>query len=60
MASEIERLPDLAGFLKFSSIPDWRYVRLTLVDYPHRTKGRPGGTADPSARASGGDGVRRE
>src|SRR6266853_4275494 len=26
MASEIERLPDLAGFLKFSSIPDWRYV----------------------------------
>jgi hypothetical protein len=60
MASEIERLPDLAGFLKFSSIPDWRYVRLTPVDYPHRTGGRPGGTADPSARENGGDGVRRE
>jgi hypothetical protein len=60
MASEIERLPDLAGFLKFSSIPDWRYVRLTPVDYPHRTKGTPGGTADPSARENGGDGVRRE
>jgi len=58
MASEIERLPDLAGFLKFSSIPDWRYVRLTPVDYPHGTGGRPGGTADPSARQSGGDGVR--
>jgi hypothetical protein len=28
MASEIERLPDLEGFLKFASIPDWRQVRL--------------------------------
>jgi hypothetical protein len=28
MASEIERLPDLEGFLKFASIPDWRRVRL--------------------------------
>jgi hypothetical protein len=60
MASEIERLPDLAGFLKFSSIPDWRYVRLRPVDYPHRIQGRPGGTADPSARENGGDGARRE
>src|SRR5205807_6305228 len=58
MASEIERLPDLAGFLKFSSIPDWRYVRLTPVDYPHRTGGRPGGTADPGARKNGGGGAR--
>lgn len=24
MASEIERLPDLEGFLKMASIPDWR------------------------------------
>jgi type IV secretory pathway TraG/TraD family ATPase VirD4 len=56
MASEIERLPDLAGFLKFSSIPDWRYVRLTPVDYPHRSGGRPRGAADPSARESGGTG----
>jgi hypothetical protein len=23
MASKIERLPDLEGFLKFASIPDW-------------------------------------
>jgi type IV secretory pathway TraG/TraD family ATPase VirD4 len=58
MASEIERLPDLSGFLKFSSIPDWRYVRLTPVDYPHPTGGSPGGTRDPSARENGADGVR--
>jgi type IV secretory pathway TraG/TraD family ATPase VirD4 len=29
MASEIERLPDLTGFLKLASIPDWQAVRLT-------------------------------
>jgi hypothetical protein len=29
MSSEIERLPDLEGFLKFASIPDWR--RVTLI-----------------------------
>jgi type IV secretory pathway TraG/TraD family ATPase VirD4 len=29
MASEIERLPDLAGFLKVASQPDWRAVALT-------------------------------
>ena len=28
MDSEIERLPDLAGFLKLASSPDWRRVRL--------------------------------
>jgi len=28
MASEIERLPDLAGFLKLASIPDWMTVHL--------------------------------
>jgi hypothetical protein len=30
MASEIERLPDLAGFLKIASAPDWRVVTLTV------------------------------
>ncbi len=30
MSSEIERLRDLEGFLKFASIPDWRRVRLAL------------------------------
>lgn len=29
MASEIERLPDLAGFLKLASVADWQFVRLT-------------------------------
>ncbi|MGH8228492.1 MAG: hypothetical protein ACREU3_11425, partial [Steroidobacteraceae bacterium] len=30
LASEIERLPDLQGFLKLASSPDWRRVKLTL------------------------------
>lgn len=34
MASEIERLPDLQGFLKFASIPDWLQVSLSYVKYP--------------------------
>jgi hypothetical protein len=34
MASEIERLPDLVGFLKFASAPDWMEVALTHVQYP--------------------------
>ena len=29
LASEIERLPDLEGFLKLASNPDWQKVRLT-------------------------------
>src|ERR1019366_4206005 len=34
MASEIERLPDLEGFLKFASIPDWMRVALSPMSYP--------------------------
>ena len=34
MASEIERLPDLAGFLRLASDPDWHRVRLDPVHYP--------------------------
>ena len=34
MASEIERLPDLGGFLKFASIPDWMRVKLKFACYP--------------------------
>jgi type IV secretory pathway TraG/TraD family ATPase VirD4 len=30
MASEIERLPDLAGFLKIASLPDWQLVTVTV------------------------------
>ena len=29
MASEIERLPDLAGFLKLASQPEWQRVTLS-------------------------------
>jgi len=34
MASEIERLPDLSGFLKLASVPDWQLVRLTPLNEP--------------------------
>ena len=30
LASEIEQLPDLQGYLKFASQPEWRRVKLTL------------------------------
>jgi type IV secretory pathway TraG/TraD family ATPase VirD4 len=30
MASEIERLPDLTGYLKIASVPDWRMATLTV------------------------------
>jgi hypothetical protein len=38
MDSEIERLPDLAGFLKLASQPDWLRVKLTL---PQRVRAAP-------------------
>jgi type IV secretory pathway TraG/TraD family ATPase VirD4 len=34
MASEVERLPDLSGFLKIASRPDWQRVSLVPVRYP--------------------------
>ena len=34
MPSEIERLPNLEGFLKFASNPDWMYVTLDYASYP--------------------------
>ena len=37
MASEVERLPDLTGFLKLASVPDWYSVRLT----PSSVEARP-------------------
>jgi hypothetical protein len=52
--SEIERLPDLEGFLKLASIPDWSRVRLTPVSYPTVPRGRPGGApGGPAVRAGG-------
>ena len=41
MASEIERLADLEGFLKLASIPDWLHITLKYVNYPTAVRGRP-------------------
>jgi type IV secretory pathway TraG/TraD family ATPase VirD4 len=40
MASQIERLADLQGFLKVASIPDWQRVTLTRRDEPHESARR--------------------
>jgi type IV secretory pathway TraG/TraD family ATPase VirD4 len=54
MASEIERLPDLTGFLKLASIPDWMRVRLTHVSYPTLDRSGRSASNQPGARADGG------
>jgi len=41
MDSEIERLPDLAGFLKLASSPDWLRVTLRLPAHAPRTAAEP-------------------
>src|SRR5450631_3441 len=33
LASEIEQLPDLQGYLKFASTPEWRGVKLQVIEY---------------------------
>jgi hypothetical protein len=48
MASEIERLLDLEGFVKFASIPDWLYVSLTHVEYPTIDRPKRAGSAAPA------------
>jgi type IV secretory pathway TraG/TraD family ATPase VirD4 len=54
MASEIERLPDLTGFLKLASIPDWMWVTLTHVSYPTVARGSRSASGQPGASADGG------
>ena len=56
MASEIERLPDLTGFLKLASIPDWMEVTLTHVSYP--TVVRSGRTTGDRSGVGAGDGAK--
>jgi type IV secretory pathway TraG/TraD family ATPase VirD4 len=55
MASEIERLPDLVGLLKFASIPDWQWVTLSHVSYPTVVRTRrpdtPASTPEPESAA---------
>ena len=50
MASEIERLADLTGFLKIASVPDWQTVMLTIrpdVSAP-RARSRPISPSSPA------------
>jgi Type IV secretion-system coupling protein DNA-binding domain len=54
MASEIERLPDLTGFLKLASIPDWMRATLTHVRYPIVDRSGRGARDQPGAPADGG------
>jgi len=57
LASEIERLRDLEGYLKFASIPDWRQVVLSWQGAPSGERDRFVSAAAPtpaiSARAAG-------
>jgi hypothetical protein len=41
MASEIERLPDLTGFLKLASLPDWQLAALSYKSAPNNVSWRP-------------------
>jgi hypothetical protein len=50
MDSEIERLPDLAGFLKLASSPDWLRVTLRL---PQRTREPPRARGEQTRAAPG-------
>jgi type IV secretory pathway TraG/TraD family ATPase VirD4 len=50
MSSEIERLPDLEGYLKFASVPDWRRVRLV----PARGSARMDGKQRAAGEVRGG------
>ncbi len=55
MASETERLPDLSGFLKLASQPDWQLVRLEPVRYPTVARNRePGPAASAVGEPTGG------
>jgi type IV secretory pathway TraG/TraD family ATPase VirD4 len=54
MASEIEQLPDLHGFLKLASAWDWKSVRLNPVQYPAVARRRgpePASSSIPSVGA---------
>jgi len=52
LASQIERLPDLTGYLKLASHPDWHAVALTPADAPIRPRPRrTGGLEEPAAAA---------
>ena len=53
MASQIERLPDLQGFLKLASVPDWQVVKLTPMSGPAPFRQRkPAAVTSPAAPAA--------
>ena len=52
MASQIERLPDLQGFLKLASVPDWQVVKLTPMSGPVPVRQRKPAVTSPAAPAS--------
>ena len=56
MASEIERLADLEGFLKCASIPDWMRITLTYADSPMAVRDK---SFKPAAAASNENPVER-
>jgi type IV secretory pathway TraG/TraD family ATPase VirD4 len=71
MDSEIERLPDLAGFLKLASSPDWLRVTLRLPEHAPATgqatvertpvaSARSRTAAGPSPNDEASDGMSRE
>jgi hypothetical protein len=49
MASEIERLPDLTGYLKIASIPDWLAVTLIPIKEPAKPRARRAATMTSSS-----------
>ena len=59
LPSQIEQLPDLAGYFKFASNPEWRRVRLAAMrswnehqaDPQVRLAGPPGGGREPKGAA---------
>ena len=47
MPSELERLADLEGFLKFASHPDWIHLTLPFARHPTKVRGGRAGTTAP-------------
>ena len=53
MASEIERLPDLTGFLKLASLADWQQITLTPTSEPVTVRVRRPAVVTPPPPAPG-------
>ena len=51
LPSQIEQLPDLAGYMKQASNPEWRQVRLDAVRRWNERRSTCGGTAYPTREA---------